>query len=116
MTPDENQPKSRRLRGAKKFIPKLNFKRKQSEPSEDKTTASQRKLAKAEKKKARKLRRGRIQYIPGWLRVIIVLIASIAALLVGLMVGYGVIGDGGDPSDALDRSLWQGFYDYIRGK
>ncbi|WP_017185348.1 DNA-directed RNA polymerase subunit beta [Alkalibacillus haloalkaliphilus] len=44
------------------------------------------------------------------------IILSIVALAIGMMVGYGVVGEGEEPSAVLDRSLWQSLYDYIKGK
>ncbi|UOQ94940.1 DNA-directed RNA polymerase subunit beta [Halobacillus shinanisalinarum] len=62
------------------------------------------------KEKGRRKQRRRI--LPIWLRIIIVLFLSALALLVGLIVGYGVIGDG-NPLDALDWSTWERIWNLI---
>ncbi|UOR11273.1 DNA-directed RNA polymerase subunit beta [Halobacillus amylolyticus] len=62
------------------------------------------------KEKRRRKQRRRI--LPIWLRIIIVLFLSALALLVGLVVGYGVIGDG-NPLDALDWSTWERIWNLI---
>lgn len=50
---------------------------------------------------------------PIWLRIIVVLIFSVAALIAGLMIGYGVIGDG-VPTDALKFETWQHIIDIVK--
>lgn len=61
-------------------------------------------------KKQRKPKRVRI--FPLWLRVIIIGILSIAALVAGLMIGYGVIGEG-SPLDALKVETWRHIIDIV---
>lgn len=58
---------------------------------------------KEEKKRRKKSRR---RLFPIWLRVIIVLLVFVVSLMIGLMVGYGVLGDG-NPTDALKKETWQ---------
>jgi hypothetical protein len=53
--------------------------------------------------------------IPIWFRILIVLILLIIAAATGLMVGFGVIGDG-EPLDALKWETWQHMLDIINGK
>src|SRR5690625_2374527 len=72
--------------------------------------------AKEEQKETRKLRRKRKKKLktrkfPIWLRIIVVLILFAASLVLGLMVGYGVIGDG-NPADALEKQTWQHIVDF----
>lgn len=57
----------------------------------------------------------RLRLIPIWLRVIIVLLVFIAAVILGLVVGYSVIGDGA-ASDVLKWETWQHLLDIINGK
>ncbi|MBM7551736.1 DNA-directed RNA polymerase subunit beta [Thalassobacillus pellis] len=57
-------------------------------------------------KQSRKERKPVRRILPIWLRVIIVLVLCVVALLVGLIVGYGVIGNG-EPLDVLDISTWE---------
>ncbi|CDQ18850.1 DNA-directed RNA polymerase subunit beta [Halobacillus karajensis] len=63
-----------------------------------------------EKEKAPK--KGRRRVLPIWLRIIFVLLFSVAALLIGLMVGYGVIGDG-NPTNALKMDTWQHIWNIV---
>ena len=51
---------------------------------------------------------------PIWLRVILVLAMLAGAIVLGVMVGYGVIGDG-KPSDALKLETWQHIFDIMGG-
>lgn len=54
------------------------------------------------------------RYIPIWLRIVIVLVLSILACVFGLMIGYGVIGDG-NAIDALKWKTYQHILDLING-
>lgn len=57
----------------------------------------------------------RIRLLPIWLRVLLVLIFMVVSILVGLIVGYSVIGSG-EASDALDQSTWQHIIDLVEKK
>ncbi|NSL52048.1 DNA-directed RNA polymerase subunit beta [Calidifontibacillus erzurumensis] len=54
----------------------------------------------------------KIRLIPIWLRFVIVAILLVLSLVAGLMVGYGVIGDG-QAIDALKISTWKHLYDLV---
>ncbi|MYL36543.1 DNA-directed RNA polymerase subunit beta [Halobacillus litoralis] len=54
----------------------------------------------------------RRRILPIWLRIILVVLFSAAALIIGLMVGYGVLGDG-DPTDALKLDTWKHILDIV---
>ena len=56
-----------------------------------------------------------IRLIPIWLRIIIVIILLGIAAAVGLIVGYGVIGEG-STSDALKWETYQHIFDILSGK
>jgi len=80
--------------------------------------ASPEKSTEKEEKETRKSRRKRkrkykIRRFPILLRVIVVLILAAACVALGLMVGYGVIGDG-NPTDALEKQTWQHILDIIQ--
>ncbi|TGB01638.1 DNA-directed RNA polymerase subunit beta [Halobacillus salinus] len=69
--------------------------------------------AKASKpKREKKSKKGRRRILPIWVRIIIVLLLSVVALVLGAMVGYGIIGDG-KPTDALDWDTWQHIFDIV---
>lgn len=56
-----------------------------------------------------------LRLIPIWLRILLVLLLLIIATVSGLMIGFGVIGDG-DASDVLKWETWQHILDIINGK
>lgn len=56
-----------------------------------------------------------IRLFPIWLRIIIVLVLIALATVLGVMVGYGIIGDG-EPKDALKWETWQHIIDIMSGK
>ncbi|MBS4206778.1 DNA-directed RNA polymerase subunit beta [Bacillus sp. FJAT-50079] len=62
--------------------------------------------------KAQTTKRIRIRLIPIWLRVLIVGILIALSLATGLMVGYGVIGDG-NPTDVFQKSTWTHIIDLV---
>jgi hypothetical protein len=57
----------------------------------------------------------RIRLIPIWLRLLIILFLVIASALVGIVVGFGVIGNG-NPLDAFHKETWQHIIDIINKK
>lgn len=63
-------------------------------------------------KKEKASKKGRRRILPIWLRIILVLLFSAAALVIGLMVGYGVIGEG-NPTDALEMDTWRHIWDIV---
>ncbi|MBM7571306.1 DNA-directed RNA polymerase subunit beta [Aquibacillus albus] len=65
--------------------------------------ANQRRRRREAKKEARQPVR---RIFPIWLRIIVVLVLSYLALLGGLMVGFGVLGNG-SPTDALEFDTWR---------
>ncbi|MET3697083.1 DNA-directed RNA polymerase subunit beta [Bacillus oleivorans] len=77
---------------------------------------NRRKLLKQEKADVRQnitsVRRIRIRLIPIWARVLIVLLLIVLCVMTGLMVGYGVIGEG-NPTDVLKWETWQHVIDLV---
>jgi hypothetical protein len=57
----------------------------------------------------------RVRLIPVWVKVAIVIFLTIASMLVGTVVGYGVIGNG-KPSEALQKGTWTHIIDIINKK
>jgi lipopolysaccharide/colanic/teichoic acid biosynthesis glycosyltransferase len=78
--------------------------------STDKQTRKQIKQQHQEEKLQTKRPRRRI--FPIWMRIIIVLLLCAIALIVGLMVGFGVLGDG-VPEDVLKKETWQHIVDIV---
>ncbi|AQU80291.1 hypothetical protein AJGP001_13855 [Planococcus faecalis] len=56
-----------------------------------------------------------IRLFPIWLRIIIVIVLIALAVVLGVMIGFGVIGDG-EPADALKWETWQHIVDIMSGK
>lgn len=56
-----------------------------------------------------------IRLFPIWLRILIVAALLVLAAILGVMVGYGLIGDG-TPGDALKWETWQHIIDIMSGK
>lgn len=73
--------------------------------------------AKEEEKQKRKDRRrekkGRIRLIPIWVRLVFVIAALLGSLALGAMVGYGIVGEGGNPRDVFEEETWYHIYDMI---
>ncbi|MFS0674990.1 DNA-directed RNA polymerase subunit beta [Ornithinibacillus sp. 179-J 7C1 HS] len=65
-----------------------------------------------QKEEKRKNKKPRLRIFPIWLRIVVVATLSVVALCVGLMVGYGGLGDG-EPSDALKWETWQHIIDIV---
>ena len=53
-----------------------------------------------------------VRLFPILVRVIIVLALAGGSLILGLMVGYGIIGDG-SPADALKKETWTHIIDIV---
>ncbi|QPC47689.1 DNA-directed RNA polymerase subunit beta [Mangrovibacillus cuniculi] len=62
-----------------------------------------------EKRKERKIR---VRLFPIWLRVLLFLLLLLISIVSGVLIGYGVIGDG-SPSDALSKETWQHIIDLV---
>ena len=60
----------------------------------------------------KQIRKFRVRKFPIWLRIIVVLILAVLTSIVGLMVGYGVVGEG-NPTDALKIETWQHIIDIV---
>lgn len=66
-------------------------------------------------KEEKKLLKPNRRVVPIWLRIIIVLSLSAIALVLGLMIGYGMLGDGA-PLDVLKKETWQHIADIVGKK
>ncbi|ADI00616.1 DNA-directed RNA polymerase subunit beta [Salisediminibacterium selenitireducens] len=65
------------------------------------------------KKKRKRKKKYRMRRFPIILRVLIILALTAGAVLLGAMVGYGIVGDGGDYMDVLDPETWWYIHDII---
>lgn len=57
----------------------------------------------------------RVRLIPVWVKVLIVVVLFFVSLSAGMVVGYGVIGNG-KPSEALQKDTWVHILDIINKK
>nr|WP_033445792.1 DNA-directed RNA polymerase subunit beta [Ornithinibacillus scapharcae] len=74
---------------------------------------TRRQQKKKQKEEKRKNRKPRLRIFPIWARIIVVSVLSVIALAVGLMIGYGGLGDG-EPRDALKWETWQHIIDIVK--
>lgn len=72
-------------------------------------------LKRKRKEEKRKRKKQRRRMFPIWLRLVVIFSLSAVALASGLMIGYGVIGDG-VPLDALKKETWQHIIDFVMKK
>lgn len=63
-------------------------------------------------KKDKKQKKQRIRKFPIWLRLITVFVLIVISLVVGLIVGYSVFGDG-SAMDVFQKSTWQHIFDIV---
>lgn len=64
-------------------------------------------------KQVKSKRKYRKRKFPILARVIVILALLSFSLILGLMFGYGVIGDG-EPKDVLNRETWQHIFDIVK--
>jgi len=75
----------------------------------------QKKMEKAQNKEQKKTYWVQIRMFPIWLRIILLILIFGVAAAAGLMVGYGVLGDG-NPTDAIKWETYQYILDIKDGK
>ncbi|RTQ89826.1 DNA-directed RNA polymerase subunit beta [Lysinibacillus telephonicus] len=75
----------------------------------------ERKQKRSDKTKETSIRWMSFRLFPIWLRLVFILLLLFIAACAGLMIGYGVIGDG-EPLDALKWKTWQHILDIVNGK
>ena len=86
----------------------------------DEVKISRRQQKRAEKEKEQEQGSHQVKWVqirmfPIWLRILIVLVLFAIAAAAGLMIGYGVLGEGA-PKDALKWSTYQHILDIKDGK
>ena len=70
--------------------------------------------ASATERFGRRRKKQRLRVVPIWLRLLLAIVLIGGSLLLGLMVGYGVLGDG-QPADALQTETWYHIFELMRG-
>ncbi|MFB4213534.1 DNA-directed RNA polymerase subunit beta [Shouchella sp. JSM 1781072] len=90
----------------------------------EEATASEEKMTREERKRRQEeehgnhepYKRERIRLVPIWLRIIIVTVLAGAALVLGLIIGFSVIGGQDNTWEVLTPDLWYNIIDTIRGQ
>lgn len=88
---------------------------KELQKQNDQTTVDQESAVENKEGKTKKKRRKRKRVFPIWLRIVVVLVLCAVALVGGLMIGYGIIGDG-NATEALEMETWRHILDLIEGQ
>lgn len=88
-------------------------KRRESRTSEVQASKT---VTRKQRKEKRQMRKPRRRIFPLWLRIIVVLILAAGALIAGLIIGFGVIGDGSPATDILKMETWQQIIDIVVGE
>ncbi|UTR16240.1 DNA-directed RNA polymerase subunit beta [Salipaludibacillus sp. LMS25] len=97
-----------------RFIEQTNyFQKKQHNVEQADDEEIEKTTKKKTKRQKRREKKGRIRLIPIWLRLLIIVIALMISLILGAMIGYWLLGDGGDPRDVLKPETWYHIYDII---
>ncbi|GAA0420406.1 DNA-directed RNA polymerase subunit beta [Virgibacillus sp. AGTR] len=104
-----SEKKPKRPSKFQRFLNRMKEKKDRPVEAEGKTRKSQKQKQKQERKMGK---RPRLRIFPIWLRIIVVLLFCAIALVAGLMIGYGVIGDG-TPVDVLKKETWQHIIDIV---
>jgi len=107
--PDKKDPISRSER---RELNKENQKKERQQEKEQKKKQKEEAKKQKEKQDDESPKKHRRRIFPIWLRIIIVLLICAVALLAGLMIGYGILGDG-NPTDALKIDTWQHIIDIV---
>jgi len=69
-----------------------------------------------EKKQKRKREETPIRRIfPIWLRLVVIFLLAVFALILGMIVGYTILGDGTDALEVLTFDFWKRVLDIIKG-
>ena len=92
---------------------KADRKRLSKENNTEETASTRQQQKKKRKQNKRSMKRPRRRVFPIWLRISVILLLAAAALIVGLMIGYGILGDG-VPTDALKKETWQHIIDIVK--
>jgi len=88
--------------------------KKQSKTNITSTSAHSRRQQRLERKAARKEKKTPMRRVfPIWLRLIVIFCLCIVALLVGLVVGYSILGDGA-PTDVFQKETWKHIIDLVK--
>ncbi|WP_440897961.1 DNA-directed RNA polymerase subunit beta [Amphibacillus sp. Q70] len=79
-----------------------------------KQTTNDEQTSRQKRKKQQRTKTPIRRIFPIWLRLIVVFLLAILALIIGMIVGFSVLGDG-DPLDVLTLDFWRHVLDIISG-
>lgn len=85
---------------------------------EKQTQAKKQKCITRHEKKKQKRQRTKApirRIFPIWLRLIVIFLLTVFALILGMVVGYTMLGDGTDPLEVLTFDFWKRVLDIING-
>lgn len=88
-------------------------KEKQKEITVPETEEKKKNSRKERKEQKERKQKVRVRKFPIWLRIIVIFLLCVLSLAVGLMVGYGVFGDG-NPADVFNKDTWQHIIDIVK--
>ncbi len=91
---------------------KSNNTKKANEQKQAQTKTNKEKRADRKKQKQEERKYVR-RLIPIWAKVMIVVLLSLFALMIGLIIGFSILGDG-SPLDVLKWETWQHIIDYVK--
>lgn len=83
-------------------------------PNQEKKERGDKHAEKQQAKKEREEKRAVRRIFPIWLRLIVIALLCLLAVIIGLVVGYSILGDG-EPLDVLRFDFWQRIIDIING-
>lgn len=69
-----------------------------------------------ESRRKKRSKKERLRLIPIWLRILIAIVLIGGSLILGLIVGFSVIGGGGDPKEVINPDTWYHIMDIVRGR
>ena len=75
----------------------------------------EKRITRHEEKKRKRTKWPIRRIFPIWLRLIIVFLLAVFALILGMVVGYTILGDGTDALEVLTFDFWKRVLDMING-
>ncbi|WP_416147734.1 DNA-directed RNA polymerase subunit beta [Salipaludibacillus sp. HK11] len=93
-------------------IAETNEEEEQAPAETDEKQMSKREQRRKDRKREKK-KPGRIRLIPIWVRLVLLIAVLLGSAILGAMIGFGIIGDGGNPRDVLEEDTWFHIYDMI---
>lgn len=75
----------------------------------------QKRITRHEEKKRKRTKRPIRRIFPIWLRLIVIFLLAVFALILGMIVGYTILGDGTNALEVLTFDFWKNILDIING-